>query len=204
MQYRHHFCRNAQHLVEKFLLTISTGTHRNILKLRFCTSSCSSASVHSDSTGSLRDTRLPGSAAHNIHFLLLPLTPHSSHLTVLPFAPFIASQLLRNCPQSLKQSLHFFPPLHFQLLPTLSLLSRSPSTAYLFQIILWLCTVKTVLNSKRFRAGNVLPRLKYCVSDDSMCMHTKAPPSPKLISNIDESTYMQTEETEDPFNCFSK
>jgi len=34
-------------------------------------------------------------------------------------------------------------------------------------------------------------------------MHTKAPPPPKLIFNDDESTYTETEETEDPFNCFS-
>lgn len=60
MQYRHNFCSNAQHLVEKFSLTISTGTHRNILKLRFCTFSCSSASVHRYSTGSLRRHQAAG------------------------------------------------------------------------------------------------------------------------------------------------
>lgn len=50
----------------------------------------------------LADQEPPGcSAAHYIHFLLLPLTLHSSHLTALPFAPFTASQCLQYCPQNL-------------------------------------------------------------------------------------------------------
>lgn len=87
VQYKHHFCNTAQHL------SFHRGTLHTSWNLAAAVPVLTAAAPAAQETLGCR-------AAHYIHFLLLLLTPHSSHLTVLPFAPFTASQCLLYCPQS--------------------------------------------------------------------------------------------------------
>lgn len=110
MQYKHHFCNNAQHTVNFFFFSkMPTEGHyahleiqTSALHFQFQQCQCSQPWQTKSHWGC--------SVAHYIHFLLLPLTLHSSHLTVLPFAPFTASQCLQYCPQNFS---HFISSLLF-------------------------------------------------------------------------------------------
>lgn len=128
MQYRHNFCNNAQHLMEKIFVDNITGTHRNILKLRFCTSSCSSASVHGCSTGSLRRHQAARQCSTLHSFSSTPTHSTFFSLDCASLCPIYCFTTPAELPPKPKIVPSVFPPLHFQLLSTLSLLSRSPST----------------------------------------------------------------------------
>lgn len=131
MQYKHHFCSNAQHTVEFFFFFFFKYPQKNtmhILKFRplLCASSSSSASEHSP--GRPRATGLQCSTLHS--FSSTPTHSTFFSLDCAPLCPIYCFTMPAVLPP--KPNSHFVSSLLFvsNCFQTLPLLSRSLCTDF--------------------------------------------------------------------------
>lgn len=173
----------------------------HILKFRplLCASSSSSASEHSP--GRPRATGLQCSTLHS--FSSTPTHSTFFSLDCAPLCPIYCFTMPAVLPP--KPNSHFVSSLLFvsNCFQTLPLLSRSLCTDFPLE------HRSTFLSSQssfkqHFRAGNALPCLKRCVSNDSARMHTKHHLHLSWFLTMTANVCMQTEEAEELFKCFFK